>query len=817
LKKNKKQEAMVIKGQFPTDTGKDIFSSSKIVLAVYLILGLIVFNKSLFSDRMIFGSDFVAGAYMTYRFIFDSIKSFGHFPLWYPNLYGGAPVVDAVVYGHSFYPISLALQKILAPNILNAWYYFIHICLAGFGTYLFLRNLRFSGSAAFLSGITYMFTSAMVSLIYAGHDGKIIVSSLLPWLLLFLDRSIEADIMRKWLLWSLCSALVIGLSLISPHVQMTYYLLLAGLLFATTKLYLKYKNGLSFKKALSIGIIRGLIILVLGFALYAVQAIPLNNYLKFSPRGQDKGYAYATSYSMPPEEIVNIVWPEFSGMIDKDSGERPTHWYWGRRDLKLHTEYVGVIPFLLALIGLTSSKRKRLKLFFLVFGIFALIVAFGGFTPLYYLVYYLIPGMSKFRSPAMIFNLFSFSVAVLAAAGVQALMDGQYGKKLFRNLLIGLSSVLLLGFVFAGAKDGMTSMLSGFAARGWGAQALWQGYDQMVKGYWIAFLILLLGGLLVWLLAKRKVPLTWWTAIAGLLIFAELWRVDAKFIKIVAGPEEYFAKDEVVQKLEVDRSLYRIMPLQVHQQGNYLTLFGFQTVGGEHPNPLRRYNEFVGINAQRLLPDYHNILDMNGLNFMSILGVKYLLLQQPMNQPDFSIYDSCYGGQVKIYQYNKALPRAWLAGNYEVIPKETEILERIKQPNFDPASTVILEEQPEGIVPAKQAGGSVVIDEYQPNQIKLSVEALAPAMMVMSENHYPAWQAYLDGKPVKTYRADYTFRAVAVPAGKHKVEFKYQSKTFNAGLTISLVSALLVLLGIIILGAWELAAGKRTKVEKVLP
>jgi len=315
-------------------------------------------------------------------------------------------------------------------------------------------------------------------------------------------------------------------------------------------------------------------------------------------------------------------------------------------------------------------------------------------------------------------------------------------------------------------------------------------------------------------LAKRKIPLTWWAVMAGLLIFAEMWRVDARFMKVVS-PADYFSKDEVVRVLERDKSLYRVMPLQVHQSGNYLKLFNIQTVGGESPNPLRRYNEFVGINAQRLLPDFHNILDMNGLNYMSILGVKYLLLQQPLNHPDFTLHDSCYGGQVKIYQYQKALPRAWLAGNYEVIARETEILERIKQSSFDPSRTVILEELPEGFVSAKQLQGIVTVDEYQPNQIKLTVETSTPAIMVMSENHYPAWQAYLDGQPVKTYRADYTFRAVVVPAGKHKVEFKYQSKPFNTGLTISLISALVVLLGIIGLGARELAGNRRKKAEQI--
>ena len=792
-------------------TGPDPLNNPWLASCLLLSLSLLLFNRSLFSGMMLFGSDFVAGGYMTRNFIVESIKHLGAAPLWDPQIYGGVPLasVGTMSGDYWYFPMTVLYWLKLAPEKIVTAGYFLHILLAGIGSYLFLKTRRFSGTAAFVSAVGYMFTSSMVSLIYAGHDAKIAVSALLPWLLLFLDKTVDT---RK-LLWALLAGLVIGLALMSPHVQMSYYLLLAGFFFALARMYQNYKadnNRSSILKTLALG----MVIMAVGFSLYAVQALTLRDYIKFSARGQDKGYAYATSYSMPPEEIVNIVWPEFSGLIDKDSSERPTHWYWGRRDLKLHTEYVGVIPFLLALIGLVYSRRKRLKLFFILFGIFALTVAFGGYTPFYYLVYYLIPGMSKFRSPAMIFNLFSFAVAVLAAAGVQALMDGQFGKKIFRNLLIGLGSVLLLGFVFTGAKDGMTSVLSGFAARGWGAQALWQGYGEMVRGYWIAFVLLLLGALLVWLLAKRKMPLAWWAAMAGLLIFAEMWRVDAKFMKVVS-PEDYFSKDEVVRILEKDKSLYRVMPLQVHQSGNYLKLFNVQTVGGESPNPLRRYNEFVGINAQRLMPDFHNILDMNGLNFMSILGVKYLLLQQPLNHPDFSPYDSCYGGQVKIYQYKKALPRAWLAGNFEVITKEAGILERIKQPDFDPVNTVILEEQPEGFVSAKQAQGRVVIDEYQPNQIKISAEALAPAVVVMSENHYPAWQAYLDGQPVKTYRADYTFRAVVVPAGKHKVEFRYQSKPFNTGLAISLVSALVVLLGIIGLGAWELTANRRKKAEQI--
>ncbi len=60
------------------------------------------------------------------------------------------------------------------------------------------------------------------------------------------------------------------------------------------------------------------------------------------------------------------------------------------------------------------------------------------------------------------------------------------------------------------------------------------------------------------------------------MIFIELWRVDANFIKVVDPPADYFAKDEVVRALEKDQGngIYRVWPLQVHQQGSYLTLFG---------------------------------------------------------------------------------------------------------------------------------------------------------------------------------------------------------------------------------------------------
>ena len=65
-------------------------------------------------------------------------------------------------------------------------------------------------------------------------------------------------------------------------------------------------------------------------------------------------------------------------------------------------------------------------------------------------------------------------------------------------------------------------------------------------------------------------------------------------------------------------------------------------------------------------------------------------------------------------------------------------------------------------------------------------------MLVLSEVYYPAWKAYIDGRPAPIYRADHLLRAIPVPAGEHMVELRYESWTLRVGTAVSLLTGLML-------------------------
>jgi len=773
-----------------------------LLFGAYLILSAFFLGASLFPSAMLFGTDFIAGAYMSRKFLIETIRQFHTIPFWLPYVYGGVPYVDAGA-ADLFYPLSWPLRLLLPPHTVPPWLYLFHFALAGLLTYLFLRELGLGRIASSVSGFAYMFTGQIVTLIYAGHDGKVIVSSLLPGLFWLVHRGVRLKRLREFI-WS---GGFLGCILFSGHIQMVYYSLLALGLFWLVLLILQWRKEKK-KTLVAKGVLGLAIFLILGFALTAVQYLPFYSYIPFSPRGgeEGRGIEFAKSWSMPPEETLNAIIPDFSGM---SIGNTAYDTYWGQNIFKLHSEYLGVLPFLLAVLGVVLLwKEKHLRnylTFFIGLLILGLLFAWGAYTPFFSLFYNLLPYYKKLRGSGMAFFLVSFSMACLAGLGAEAVVNRrEEGNKPGRNkrLLLGLGitggAALLLGLFVSGAREGIIAFLGNhFVHESQKYQQLQANYDHFVSGTFIATLFLILQVVLLVLMLRRTLPKAWWAGLAIGLLVLDLWRIDFRFRQIEPPPLQYFQADEVVRILEQDPSLYRVWPLEYDKMGNYMMVFNIQNVRGEHPIPLKRYNEFVGAdNTGRV--DWHNLQDKP--NLLNLLNVKYLVTyhraEEFVQQARFVFpqLKLIADGTFKVYENLDVLPNAFCVGRYEVIKDPDKILDRIAQQSFDPKRIAILEEEPEKTLSLPDSMTyKVEIDrKTSPNEFRLSCEVNNPCLLVLTDNYHPSWNAYVDGRLTKVMRADYTFRAINLPAGKHDILFRFESRPFRLGLLITILTLTLI-------------------------
>jgi hypothetical protein len=176
---------------------------------------------------------------------------------------------------------------------------------------------------------------------------------------------------------------------------------------------------------------------------------------------------------------------------------------------------------------------------------------------------------------------------------------------------------------------------------------------------------------------------------------------------------------------------------------------------------------------------------------------------------DWEKFSPAYDGdpEVNVYRNERALPRALVV--FQILPAADQATawDLIHQPDFDPASTVVLE----GVSPAAGEGqvlgdlppapGGARVARYGSDSLEIEVESPAAGYLVLSDPYYPGWQAKVDGEPVEILRANYAFRAVPVPAGTHRVSMVFRPVTWRAGLAITLGMVVVLVVGAVV--AWR--------------
>jgi hypothetical protein len=184
---------------------------------------------------------------------------------------------------------------------------------------------------------------------------------------------------------------------------------------------------------------------------------------------------------------------------------------------------------------------------------------------------------------------------------------------------------------------------------------------------------------------------------------------------------------------------------------------------------------------------------------LDLLNVRYTIVPTD-EQPDQSVlrelkdtHPTVYSDdQVDVLENRDAFPRAWIVHSAKRVAK-VKTLKLLSSGEVNPRHAALLEHAPPNLSsPADASEDRALVKTYKADRISLQTSTGAPGLLVLSEAYYPAWKAYVDGRPAPLYVADHVLRAVPVPAGEHTVELRYESWSLRVGLVVSLTSYLLL-------------------------
>ncbi len=687
------------------------------------------------------------------------------------------------------------------------------------------REFKLTKVASIMSAIIYMFASYLISLVSPGHDGKIFVTSLFHLTILYVNRGFASTEFLKMFFNFSMLGMIIGLIILTPHPQMSYYSLWAISFFTLFKLITNFMKTKSVPEFLKPAMLTTYAV-VIGLLLSAIQFYPGYRYTtEFSPRTDSKsGWEWATSWSLHEEEAFSMLVPEFSGVNTANKDYSRSTIYWGKNMFKDNSESVGIIGIFMALLGLFFVRKKE-SYFFGGLALFAFIYALGDTTPFFKIFYLLIPKVKALRAPSMIMFLFSFSIAILAGMGLQKIIDDSrsFKEKYLKQFKILLFGFPLLLFVLAllftmdgkGMLNGWISLFYSDAPQTMVQQGIskadvaYMNLSQIQSGLWMSFLFLALTAAAIWVYQSKKAGII---ILCGMLFLPVInsVRFNKRFVS-KTDQEKVWSESQFTKFFTQKKEKFRVMNFVSGTiKEDFLPHFGIDVVVGYHGNQLKWYDKLLGGPSKQNQTNPH---------FLNLVGAKYLLLPANQGFPenyfgDKQVFQAANFGQFQVVQNNNALPRMFLVDKYQVFKDNLEIIPKVMNGQDDLSQIVYLEEQPKLTYSQDSAStDSVWASAYTTDAVTLNLSVKQNKILVLTDNYYYAWKVKIDGKPGKVLRAYGSFRAVEIPAGTKQVEFFFESERYAAG---KLSTSLTALFLSIIIGFYFVSGYRRRKKKEVV-
>ena len=240
------------------------------------------------------------------------------------------------------------------------------------------------------------------------------------------------------------------------------------------------------------------------------------------------------------------------------------------------------------------------------------------------------------------------------------------------------------------------------------------------------------------------------------------------------------------------------------------TSYYFKSIGGYSAAKLRRYQDLIDAHiSKEINPMYKAIVqqgnrlflmpdDSTGYPVLNMMNMKYAVISGGENS-----------GQLVVENPN-AFGNAWFVDNVLVAQNPNEESDALN--TIDLRNTLVTDAKFRDFVkdfrPHHDSAAAIQLTAYAPDYVEYDYTAAEDGIAVFSEVYYPyGWNAYLDGQATDHFRANYTLRAMNVPAGQHHIRFEFRPATVEKWGKVSIASKYvmnLTILGIIGLGIYRM-------------
>ncbi len=743
-------------------------------------------------------------------------------PYWTNSAFGGMPTYQlGAKYPHDYIgDLDDTLRFLPRPSD----YLFLYF----FGFYILLLVLKIDPLKAFFGALAFGLSTYLIIILGVGHNAKAHAIAYMPMVI----AGVLLVFKKRYIVGGFLTMLAVALEINANHFQMTYYLLMLLLLLGGYFSY-KYIKNKDFKPLMYVGISFA-VALILAMGVNATNLLATKEYADFSTRSKsdlkidETGKAkfensalskeYITQYSYGIAESFNLIAPRLfgGGSIEKLSNDSSVYnfmigygatpeearqftdsygmTYWGKQPSVAAPAYIGAIVFFLFVLGMYHDKRK-IKYVFLAAALLTLILSWGKNLSLvtdFFINY--IPVYDKFRAVSSIQVILELCIPVIAIMGFHSFFTTNKEKQ-WSSLWKATATVFALliclflikgSFDFVGNMDKqLLQMFSQGQDKAFGIgfidalkadrQSLYSA-DLLRSGFVIALAFLFL-----WLFTKNKLSQTTTVVLVGLIMVFDLFFVDKNYV----GKEDFVSAREVDVpfvatptdlKILDDKSIFRVLEVEGNLSSSRASYF-HKSIGGYHAAKPKRMQELF---------DYQ--IAKNNIEVMNMLNIKYLIQTNDK-------------GETFALPNPEANGNAWFVKDLILVNSADDEMKALNK--FDSKNvaftthefTTILRFKGNSKTFQKDSAATIKLTSYKPNNLIYTSNNKNEGIAVFSEMYYKdGWNVYIDEKSSNYIRADYALRAMQIPAGNHKIEFKFEPQVVKTGSTIALISTIFMFL-----------------------